>query len=336
MLKRVSTDGKKPVVEDVIPDDGVVGAFMFDEKQEVLCYYHADMKSPGEIFARKMKNGATKKLTRVNDKLLRGVDLGQAEEVWFKGAAGNDLQGWIVKPPRFSAKRKYPAILEIHGGPWVQYGNIFMHEFYYLAAAGYVVFFCNPRGGKGYGEKHAKAIANNWGGPDYDDVMGWTDFVARKRYIDRKRIGVTGGSYGGYMTNWILGHTNRFAAAVTQRGVYNLISFWGTSDFNWAFQEAFAKKPPWEDFKNLWRQSPMKYVGNVKTPTLVIHSEADHRAAIEQAEQMFVALKTMGIETEFVRFPDEPHGLSRGGRTDRRVKRLEYIRGWFDKYLKKK
>jgi dipeptidyl aminopeptidase/acylaminoacyl peptidase len=218
----------------------------------------------------------------------------------------------------------------------VQYGNFFMHEFYYLAAHGYVVYFCNPRGGKGYGEKHSKAIWNNWGTADYDDLMAWADLVQRKPYIDRKRMGVTGGSYGGYMTNWIIGHTNRFKSAVTQRSVSNFISMYGSSDVNWAFQYELGDQPPWENFANYWRQSPIKYIGNVKTPTLVIHSEQDLRCAIEQGEQVFVALKKLGVNTEMVRFPDEPHGLSRGGRTDRRIERLKHILRWFDRYLKDK
>jgi dipeptidyl aminopeptidase/acylaminoacyl peptidase len=335
LLKRVSVEGQRPAVEDVVAEKGVIGAFGFDRQHTKLGYYFGDMTSPGQLFVRNMKTAKTRKLTRVNDNFLNRINLGDIEEVWFKGSSKNDLQGWIIKPPNFNPRRKYPAILEIHGGPLVQYGNLFMHEFYYLAAAGYVVFFCNPRGGQGYGEKHARAIKNNWGTVDYDDLMAWANYVVRKKYVDKDRVGVTGGSYGGYMTNWIIGHTNRFKAAVTQRCVSNLISFWGTSDFNWIFQDAFGGKPPWEDMNNLWRQSPMKYMGNAKTPTLVIHSEADHRAAIEQGEQMFVALKTQGIDSELVRFPDEPHGLSRGGRTDRRIKRLEYIRGWFDKYLRK-
>jgi dipeptidyl aminopeptidase/acylaminoacyl peptidase len=209
-----------------------------------------------------------------------------------------------------------------------------MHEFFYLAANGYVVYFCNPRGGSGYGEEHSKSICNNWGTVDYEDLMAWTDFIERKSYIDKKRMGVTGGSYGGYMTNWIIGHTDRFKAAVTQRSVSNLISMWGSSDFNWFFQVEFGGKPPWEDLDNYWRQSPMKYIGNVKTPTLVIHSENDLRCALEQGEQIYVALKILGVDTEMVRFPEEPHGLSRGGRTDRRVERLKHILRWFDRYLK--
>jgi dipeptidyl aminopeptidase/acylaminoacyl peptidase len=211
-----------------------------------------------------------------------------------------------------------------------------MHEFYCLASQGYVVYFCNPRGSIGYGEKHGKAIWNNWGGPDYEDVMAWTDFVSKKPYIDKKRMGVTGGSYGGFMTNWIIGHTNRFQAAVTQRCVSNLISMWGSSDGNWWFQVEFGNKPPWESVKNYWRQSPMSTIGNAKTPTLVIHSQNDMRCSLEQGEQVFVALKKLGVDTKLVLFPDEPHGLSRGGRIDRRIERLSCILDWFDRYLKKK
>jgi dipeptidyl aminopeptidase/acylaminoacyl peptidase len=216
----------------------------------------------------------------------------------------------------------------------VQYGNFFMHEFFFLAANGYVVYFSNPRGGQGYGEAHCKAIWNNWGTVDYDDVIAWADLVARKRYIDTRRMGVTGGSYGGFMTNWIIGQTDRFKAAVTQRSVSNFISMWGSSDFNWSFQYELGNKPPWASLENYWRQSPMKHIGKAKTPTLVIHSEQDLRCAIEQGEQVYVALKRLGVDTELVRFPDEPHGLSRGGRTDRRIERLKHILRWFDRYLK--
>jgi dipeptidyl aminopeptidase/acylaminoacyl peptidase len=294
------------------------------------------MKDPGEIWLLNTANKHSRKLTHINDNLLRNLDLGEIEEVWFKGAAGNDLQGWILKPPGFDKRKKYPSILEIHGGPRVQYGNFFMHEFYYLAAQGYIIYFCNPRGGQGYGEEHSRAIWNNWGTVDYDDLMKWVDLIEKKPYIDKEKMGVTGGSYGGYMTDWIIGHTNRFKAAVTQRSVSNLISMYGSSDFNWAFQYELGDEPPWKNFENYWRQSPMKYIGNCKTPTLIIHSEKDLRCAIEQDEQIFVALKKLGVDTEMVRFPDEPHGLSRGGRVDRRIERLKCIRHWFDRYLKGK
>ena len=330
VLKKATRDG---VVSDVVDREGVVGVFAFDREQEQLVYFHGAMKDPGQVFLRDMASGDERQLTRANADLLDEIDLGEVEEFWFKGAAGNDLQGWIITPPGFDPGKKYPSVLEIHGGPRVQYGNFFMHEFYYLAAQGCVVYFCNPRGGQGYGEEHSKAIWNDWGGADYDDIMAWVDCVSQRPYIDSERMGVTGGSYGGYMTNWIIGHTQRFTAAVTQRSVSNLISMYGSSDFNWAFQEEFGNVPPWEDLENYWRQSPIKYIGNAKTPTLVIHSENDMRCPIEQGEQVFVALKRLGVDTKMVRFPDEPHGLSRGGRTDRRIARLEHISGWFDRYL---
>lgn len=331
VLKALSLSGK---LTDIIAHPGVVGGFCFDREQESLLYFHADMRDLGQVFLRNMKTGECRALTTANAELHAEIDLGQVEEVWFKGAAGNDLQGWIITPPGFDPTERYPSILEIHGGPRVQYGEFFMHEFYYLAAQGYVVYFCNPRGGQGYGEEHSKAIWNDWGTVDYDDLMAWADHVEQKPYIDKTGMGVTGGSYGGYMTNWIIGRTDRFRAAVTQRSVSNLISMYGSSDFNWAFQQEFGDTPPWEDLENYWRQSPMKHIGNAKTPTLIIHSEQDLRCVIEQGEQVFVALKKLGVPTEMVRFPDEPHGLSRGGRTDRRIARLEHIVRWFDRYLK--
>jgi len=334
VLKSVTLDGDERGLQTAIGDKGVVGSFSLDKEQSRLAYFQANMTDLGQVWVRNVTTGRSHKLTRVNENLLRARDLGEIEEVWFKGAADNDLQGWILKPPGFDEAKKYPSILEIHGGPRIQYGNFFMHEFYYLAAHGYVVYFCNPRGGQGYGEEHAHAIWNNWGTADYDDLMAWVDFVQQKPYIDTARMGVTGGSYGGYMTNWIIGHTDRFKAAVTQRSVSNLISMYGSSDFNWSFQAEFGDEPPWENLENYWRQSPMKYIGNAQTPTLVIHSEQDLRCAIEQDEQVFVALKKLGVDTKMIRFPDEPHGLSRGGRTDRRIERLEHIRRWFDRYLK--
>ena len=330
-IMSVSLDG---VVEPVVDKKGVIGSFTFDREQSKLSYLHAHMKDPGEVFVHDMATNTGQKLSHVNEELLQSLDLGDVEEVWFKGAADNDLQGWIIKPPDFDKSRKYPSILEIHGGPYVQYGNFFMHEFFFLAANGYVVYFCNPRGGQGYGEEHSKAIWDNWGTVDYEDLMAWTNFVEKTGYIDARKMGVTGGSYGGFMTNWIIGHTNRFKAAVTQRSVSNMVSMYGTSDYNWPLQYEVGDEPPWENHENYWRQSPLKYIKKCQTPTLVIHSEQDMRADVEQGLQVFVALKRLGIDTELVLFPDEPHGLSREGRTDRRVARLNYIKNWFDRYLK--
>ncbi|MBN1954097.1 MAG: S9 family peptidase [Anaerolineae bacterium] len=320
-------------LETVIDGPGAVGACSFDAAQSRLAYLYGDMGNPGEVWVQDVAGGAPRQRSHVNTRLLQARELGQMEEVWFKGPDDNDLQGWILKPPDFDPTRRYPSILEIHGGPWVQYGNLFMHEFYFLAAHGYVVYFCNPRGGHGYGEAHARAITNRWGSVDYADLMAWADLLQQKPYVDPQRMGVTGGSYGGYMTTWIIGHTDRFRAAVVQRCVSNLISMYGSSDMNWSFEMEFGEEPPWENFANYWQQSPIKYIANATTPTLVIHSERDLRCAAEQGEQVFVALKRLGVDTELVLFPDESHELSRGGRTDRRVARLNHILRWFDRYL---
>ncbi len=329
-----SVDVQQGTEITIIEGSGDIGSVCFDQDQTMMSYFYGKMDDTGQLYVMDIASGQSRKLTKHNKKLLSEIDLGEVEEFWYKGGAGNDLQGWILKPPDFDAEKKYPCIIEIHGGPWAMYGNFFMHEFYYLAANGYVVCFTNPRGGKGYGEDHAAAITSNWGGPDYDDMMAFADIIEKKPYIAKKRMGVTGGSYGGYMTNWIIGHTDRFKAAVTQRSVSNLISMWGSSDFNYEFQQESGNKAPYEDIELMWKMSPIKYLGNAKTPTLVIHSEMDLRCAIEQGEQVFVALKRLGVDTEMVRFPNEPHGLSRTGRTDRRIARLNHILRWFDKYLK--
>lgn len=331
-LVKISLD-QHAKLESIIEGDGVVGTWTLDADQQKLACIWGDMYDPAQIMVKNMATGKTRQVSKFNS-WLHQLDLGTIDETWIDGPGKHKLQGWILKPPGFSNKKKYPTIIEIHGGPMAQYGHFFMHEFYLLTAAGYVVAFTNPRGSKGYGESFCKAINGNWGGPDYDDVMAWTDFVAKQPFVDTKRMGVTGGSYGGYMTNWLIGHTDRFKAAVTQRSVSNLISMYGSSDFNWYFETELGNIPPWEDIALYWKQSPMKYIGNAKTPTLVIHSEQDLRCAIEQGEQIFVALKRLGVPTEMVRFPDEPHGLSRTGRTDRRIVRLNHILRWFEKYLK--
>jgi len=312
---------------------GTNGPFSLDAAQTAVAYVHATMTDPGEVWVQALADGEARRLTNHNDDLLSGLDLGEMEEAWFKARDGYDLQGWILKPPDFDPDQQYPSILEIHGGPMMQYGDNFMLEFYYLAAHDYVVYFSNPRGSQGYGNAHAGAIENNWGTVDYDDVMDWADYVAAQPYIDTERMGVTGGSYGGYMTTTIIGRTDRFKAACAQRLVSNLISMWGTSDFNWAWTRAWGNETPWENMANYWRQSPISRIGNAKTPTLIIHSERDFRCNMEQGEQVYVALKKLGVDSELVLFPEESHGLSRGGRTDRRVARLKHILRWFDRYL---
>lgn len=332
VLKRIDIDGKN--MTEVIGEGGALGTVSFDKSQKHVAYFYGSMYDTPQVHLRELGSNTVRYLTHINREYFASVKLPKVEEVWYKGADGTDLQGWIMFPPNFDPNKTYPSILEIHGGPWTQYGKFFMHEFNYFASNGYVVYFTNPRGGRGYGEKHSKAIWGDFGGPDYEDLMKFADLMARKPYIDSKRMGVTGGSYGGFMTLWIVGHTNRFKSAVAQRSVTNWVSMWGSSDFNWIFQFWAKSGSPQESMDKLWNMSPVKYLGNTKTPTLIIHNEHDHRCPIEQGEQAFVALKRAGVETEFVRFPEEPHGLSRVGRTDRRIARLNHILRWMDKYLK--
>ncbi len=330
-LVQVLADGSE-VPEPIIDELAAVGPFDVDASGDRIVYLLSMMDEPGQLYALDRSQGRTRQLTRVN-RWLERVSLGSSVSTWIEREDGNRIQGWIIRPPDFDPRGSAPAIIEIHGGPWAQYGYRFMHEFHLLAARGYVVGFCNPRGGRGYGEAHARAIQNDWGNIDYADILAWTEHVASQPGVDGKRMRVTGGSYGGFLTNWIIGHTDRFKAAVTQRSVSNLVSFWGSSDIGWLFTHPFASKPPWEDFDNLWRQSPIRWIANAKTPTLVIHSEQDLRCDKEQGVQMYWALRTLGVETELVLFPEESHGLSRGGRTDRRIARLGHIIRWFDKFI---
>jgi dipeptidyl aminopeptidase/acylaminoacyl peptidase len=306
----------------------------FDQVGEGVAYVLNSSQDPCQVWftGGDGSQGEGVCLTRLNRDLLEQIHFGERQEIWIDGPAGQ-IQGWIMTPPDFDPGQSYPGILEIHGGPMLQYGESFMHEFHWLAAQGYVVFFTNPRGSQGYGNDFVSANKNNFGGHAYDDLMAWTDYVAALPYVDDSRLGVTGGSYGGYMTNWIIGHTDRFQAAVTQRSLSNLISFNGSSDVH-LFELMFSDGPTWQNLEDYWRQSPIAYLDNMVTPTLVIHSEQDLRVAMEQGEQIFVFLKLKGVETELVRFPEESHGLSRSGRTDRRIARLEHILRWFDRYLR--
>lgn len=333
ILMKIQSEGGQ--IDWVSKTPGVIGSPSFSADGTKLGFIAGNIDVLPDVYT--LVNREYKKLTCHNDELLAEIDLGKVEEVWFKGEEKNDLQGWILYPPEFDENKQYASILEIHGGPTAQYGFHFMHEFYYLAAQDYIVYYTNPRGGTGYGEEHCQAIMGDWGNRDYSDLMVWSDYMAEKPFIDQSKMGVTGGSYGGYMTVWIIGHTGRYQAAVSQRCVSNLTSMWGSSDVNWMTQGMVGteeSKPPFEDIENYWKHSPMAYMGNAVTPTMVVHSENDFRCPIEQSEQVFVALQYMNVPSEMVRFPEESHGLSRGGRTDRRIARLNHFLRWFDLYLK--
>jgi dipeptidyl aminopeptidase/acylaminoacyl peptidase len=271
--------------------------------------------------------GEPKRRTSVNRVLFDGLRLSTPEPFDTGG-----VQGWLLKPPVMDAGRKYPLILSIHGGPRTMYGNAFFHEFQVLAARGYVVLATNPRGSQGYGEKFADAITADWGNLDYKDLMAAVDAASKLPFVDPSRTGVCGGSYGGYMTNWIVGHTDRFKAAITERSLSNLFSFYGTSDIGFEDYREFGGAA-FDRPEHYAKMSPISYVKNVKTPLLILHSENDLRCPMEQAEQFYGMLKSLKKDVEFVRFPEECHDLSRTGRPDRRLARLEFILRWWETKL---
>lgn len=273
-------------------------------------------------------------LTSFNQWLMEDKTLSIPEKLTFKTENETLIEGWVMKPTNFKLGDTYPAILNIHGGPKTAFGEVFFHEMQYLANEGYVVFFCNPRGSDGRGDNFAD-IRGLYGSIDYDDIMDFTDSVLEKyHFIDKDRLGVMGGSYGGFMTNWIIGHTNRFKAAVSQRSIANWISKFGTTDIGYYFVDDQIGATPWNDFNALWQASPMKYADKVTTPTLFIHSQEDYRCWIPEGMQMFTSLKYHGVNTRLCMFRGENHELSRSGKPQSRVRRLTEIKDWFEKYLK--
>ena len=301
-----------------------------------LAFLAGDAAHPFELFVADVDGGNERQMTDHNRQFLAEVALAPVEELRFPSQAGDlELQGWLMRPPGAVAGDgvKRPLIVQIHGGPHAMYGHALFHEMQLMAARGYVVLFTNPRGSAGYGEAFTTRTRGKWGEADAPDVLGALDAVLARGGIDEARVGVTGGSYGGYLTNWLIGHTDRFRAAVTQRCVSNFLSMYGTSDIGFDFGEHEFGGTPWADTERLLRHSPISYVERMTTPLLIIHNEADLRCPIEQAEQLFVALKRLGREVRFVRIPDEDHNLSRSGTPSRRLARLHHLIGWFDDHL---
>jgi len=299
----------------------------------VITYTSNNFQHLDDLYAASLDGSGERPLTHLNTTLWAGVETAAVERLPYKSTDGWDIDGFFVKPVGWQPGRKYPMILSIHGGPAGQYGVDWYHEFQVYAGKGWAVFFCNPRGSTGYGQKFERGIVNNWGGMDYQDVMAGVDAALKKYpWVDTDRLGVTGGSYGGFMTNWILGHTTRFKAAVTLRSVVNFISDDGTRDGAYGHQEDF-KGFLFDDFEQYWNASPLKYAKNVKTPTLILHSDNDYRVPLEQGEQWFRALKHYGVNAELVIFPRENHNLTRTGEPKHLVESLDWQCYWFDKYL---
>ncbi|GHT30318.1 peptidase S9 [Bacteroidia bacterium] len=280
------------------------------------------------------KKGALTPLTTVNDRLLTEYNVITPQPVTFKNEKGVEIIGYAIPPANYVKGKKYPTILDIHGGPKTAFGACFFHEMQYWANEGYAVIFTNPTGSDGGGSDFAN-IHGQYGETDFRDLMTFTDVAIRTfDFIDGDRLGVTGGSYGGFMTNWIIGHTNRFKAAASQRSIANWISFSNTSDIGYTFAASNIGGNAWNNTEGLWAQSPLKYADKVKTPTLFLHSDEDYRCWEAEGIQMFYALKYFNIPSRLILFKGENHELSRSGKPQNRVKRLEEIRNWMDIYLK--
>jgi dipeptidyl aminopeptidase/acylaminoacyl peptidase len=272
-----------------------------------------------------------RKLTALNEDALAHKELGRIEEIWYDSSHDDyKIQGWIAYPPNFDPTKKYPLILEIHGGPHTAYAGSFAAEIQLMAAQGYVVLYTNPRGSTSYGEKFAQEIHHNYPSNDYTDLMDGVDAVIEKGFIDEDRLYVTGGSGGGVLTAWIVGHTDRFAAAVVAKPVINWYSFVLTADAYNYFTKYWFPGVPWEHQEHYMKYSPISYVGNVKTPTMLLTGEADYRTPISETEQYYQALKLAGVETAMVRIPDAPHGIA--GRPSNLMSKVAYILHWFDNH----
>jgi len=331
-LRCVSIDGGP--VETLLTADREMLAY--DLSPDGLCaaFVASTDRAPWDLYVAALDGSGERRLTEANGPWLSKRSLGDVEDLWFESSDGTPVHGWLVKPPDFDSTRRYPLLLSIHGGPhvmWSRHEPTMWHEWQLQAARGYVVLACNPRGSDGYGRDFRAELYSHWGEADLPDLLAGLEKVVGFGYVDPERLFVTGGSYGGFMTAWVIGHDRRFRAAVSQRGVYDLISFYGTSDIplltEWEFDAV-----PWQDPQKLWAYSPLAHVEQIHTPLLLIHSENDFRAPIPAAEGLFVALRRLGREVEMVRFPRDGHELSRSGEPKHRIERLERIVGWFDRH----
>ena len=327
---RVSPEGGEP--ELVAGGDIVLSGY--DARGGVVVRTGSTAPNLSELYA------GDRQLTEVGKAFAESRELSAPERFTAISKDGTEVDAWIARPPGFEEGKRYPALLQIHGGPFTQYGNGFFDETQVYAGGGYVVLYANPRGSSGYSEEWGRAIMGpgelgpGWGSVDYEDLMATVDTaVERFDFIDPERLGVLGGSYGGYMTSWIVGHTNRFKAACSERGVNHLLSMYGSSDVGWVFK-AYHGPFAHEDPQRYLDISPWTYAKEIETPLLIVHSEQDLRCNIEQAEQLFTVLRLMKKDVELVRFPGESHELTRSGNPVHRVQRFELMLEFFDRHLK--
>ena len=330
--------------------DGHVSAV--DVGSDLVAFARSEWDHPGDVFVATKGGGETNRLTRLNSDYLDGRAVARPEELRVEtggdvapttadgeaAADGTELQGWVLTPPSFGdlndGDEQLPLVVEVHGGPhamWSTAGTMW-HEFQTLAARGYAVFWSNPRGSTGYGEAFAAAIADDWGATTAADVLAGVDNVTDRPGVDADQVFLTGGSFGGFMAAWLVGTTDRFEAAVSQRGVYDLVGFYGSTDAAYKLVEGDFGATPWDDHGGLWEKSPVAYCDRVTTPTLVLHSDEDYRTPADTAELFHRGLRKHGVDTRLVRYPREGHELSRSGEPGHVVDRLERIARWFDGY----
>ncbi len=332
----VRFDAETGEAEPVTTGDRSIFAYVNAEKTGDIVLAMSTPVIVGDLYFVAGSGGRLRRLTNVNQKLWSQLNLTAPEEIWYTSFDGQRIQAWVQKPPDFDPQKKYPLILNIHGGPHAAYGWVFDHEFQWMAAKGYVVLYPNPRGSTSYGQEFANVIQYKYPGDDFKDLMAGVDELIKRGYVDEKRMGVTGGSGGGLLTDWVVGHTDRFAAAVSQRDIASWAAWWYSDDFT-LFQPNWFRQPPFQDPQDYTARSPVTYINKVKTPMMFILGDADWRTPPESGgEEMFRALKYRKIPAVMVRFPGESHELSRSGQPWHRVERLEHIVNWFDIYLQGK
>jgi len=332
----VRVDAETGAVTEVTHDDQAVFDFSITPDARTAAALVSTPVMIGDLFTVSLNNngdGAQTRITDANKKLWSELDITAPEEINYKSFDGLPIQGWIQKPPNFDARKKYPLILNIHGGPHAAYGWVFDHEFQWMAAKGYVVLYINPRGSTSYGQDFGNIIQYHYPGDDYRDLMVGVDEILKRGYVDPKKLGVTGGSGGGVLTDWTVTQTDRFAAAVSQRDISNWASWWYTADFT-LFQPNWFKAPPFQDPKDYAERSAITYVEKIHTPMMFILGQSDYRTPQDSGgEQLFRALKYLHRPTAMVVFPRETHELSRSGEPWHRIERLDNIVGWFDKWM---
>lgn len=317
----------------VITEDGSIDAFAVSPDSDTVLLVAMYGCRLQELYAYDLASGALTQVSHFNDAPLAGKYVAQPQRLTLE-SGGWEIEGWVLLPRDFDPAKTYPAVLDIHGGPKTVYGPVFYHEMQLWANRGYFVLYCNPMGSDGRGNAFAD-IRGHYGETDYENIMDFTDVVLSKYpQIDKKRVAVTGGSYGGFMTNWIIGHTDRFACAASQRSISNWLSFYGVSDIGPMFATDQCDGDPFDTPEKLWAHSPLRYAKNVVTPTLFIHSDEDHRCPMPEGMQMFTALTDRGVPARLCYFRGENHELSRSGKPKHRIRRLKEITDWIEKYTK--